>query len=696
VVVARRPLKRADDITSKLDEDDLLDLYKDVCKGFEEQRDRADEIADNWDMYNCRLSDRQFYNGTSQIATPFVQDAVEARVTRFTNQLFPQSGRFVEVTTNGEDPPQAIQSLLEMYVRKCKFRTDVIPELLRNGDVEGQWNVYVSWDENTRYVTGKVTKQPKMAGGAENPAAEPVEDIDHEEVVDSLPDIEVLSDPDVLILPAACKNSVHAINTGGSVTVIRRWSKAKIKKAMREGDIKKDAGEALIESMSSPKTGQDGKDIAKEQLDAAGIRERGKVALIYELWKKFEVEGERRLCRVYFGVPDIVLGAKLNPFWNDRCPLISAALKKKTGSSKGRAPVCSVTDLWVLSNDTINEGADTAHFSAMPIVMTDPLENPRVDTMVLGLASVWEVKPSSTEIVTFPELWQNALTRALAIKDQIFQTLGVNPSMIPMTTGRPTAKRNQAELAIEQQVDILTTADVVGNFEESIATPMIQMIAEHDQQFRDDAITVQVYGELGLQVLNEEVPPLQLGNRYEYRWFGVESARNAAQMQQQISGLNVFKEIPPNLYQGYKLNMAPLLVRVAEHLFGPRVGPRIFEKVKEISTDPWIENELLLHGFDVELAPSDDDMEHIQVHMHVVESHADTHGKAQAHIVKHQAQMQAKMVAQMQQMQPGGGGGAGPKPGGQVTQPRQGKGPPGGIPPDQMARAGAVGMPRKT
>lgn len=692
-----KPIKRSEDISSKLDEDDLLDLYKDVCKGYEEQRDRSDEIADNWDMYNCRLSDRQFYNGTSQIATPFVQDAVEARVTRFTNQLFPASGRFVEVTTNGEDPPQAIQSLLEMYVRKCKFRTDVIPEMLRNGDIEGQWNVYCGWKESTRHVIGKTKTEPKMAGGIPNPASPPVDDIGEEEVVDNLPDIDVLSDPDVLILPTACKNSVDALNSGGSVTVIRRWSKAKIRKAIKAGDIRKARGEELIETLSTPKSGQDGKDIAKEQLDAAGIKERGKTALIYETWKKFEVEGEMRLCRTYFGVPDIVLGAKLNPFWNDRCPLLSAPVKKKTGASKGRAPVCSVTDLWILANDTINEGADTAHFSAMPIVMTDPLTNPRVDTMVLGLASVWEVDPKSTEIVEFPELWQNALQRALSIKDQIFQTLGVNPSMIPMTTGRPNAKRNQAELAIEQQVDILTTADVVGAFEESILTPLIQMIAEHDQQFRDEAVTVRVYGELGLQAVNEEVEPVQLGSRYEYRWFGVESARNASQMQQQISGLNVFKEIPPALYQGYKMNAAPMLVLMAENLFGPRVGPKVFEKIKEISTDPWVENELLIHGFEVELAPSDDDLEHIQVHMQVVENHADVHGKAQIHIQKHQQQMQAKMVAQMQQQQPGGPGqGAGPKPGAQVAAPRQNKQPGGAIAPDQMPRAGAVGMPRKT
>jgi hypothetical protein len=307
---------------------------------------------------------------------------------------------------------------------------------------------------------------------------------------------------------------------------------------------------------------------------------------------------------------------------------------------------------------------------------------------------VWETSPNDTKIVEFPELWRAGLERTMAVKDQIFQSLGVNPSMIPQSTGKP--KRNQAELAIEQQVDLLTTSDVVGAFEEGIATPLIQMIAEHDQQYRDEAITVRVYGEMGQQANMEMVEPLQLVSRYEYRWYGVEAARNAAQMQQRIGALNVFKEIPPQLYQGYKINLAPMMVLMAEDLFGPRIGPRVFEKIKEISTDPWTENEMLIHGFPVEIAPSDDDAEHIQVHMHVMTEHADVHGEAQKHIIKHQQQQMQKMMAQMQQGPMQGGKGGGPKPGASPGQPHAAKQPGGAIHKDQMASAGAVTMPRKT
>jgi hypothetical protein len=94
----------------------------------------------------------------------------------------------------------------------------------------------------------------------------------------------------------------------------------------------------------------------------------------------------------------------------------------------------------------------------MPIVMTDPEKNPKVSSMVLGLAAVWETSPNDTQFAEFPELWENAMAARQACQAQIFQTLGVNPAMIPQGHRRR-HKRNQAEIANEQQVDLLTTAD---------------------------------------------------------------------------------------------------------------------------------------------------------------------------------------------------------------------------------------------
>ena len=106
--------KRDDELSTRAPiKKKLIDLYATVEKGFLDQRRRADDILDYWDGYNLKLTDKQFYSGNSRIYLPFIRDAVDARRTRFVNQLFPQSQRFVEVVTENGDMPHATMSLLE-------------------------------------------------------------------------------------------------------------------------------------------------------------------------------------------------------------------------------------------------------------------------------------------------------------------------------------------------------------------------------------------------------------------------------------------------------------------------------------------------------------------------------------------------------------------------------------------------------
>ena len=137
---------------------DLIKTFKEVMDGFQAQADRADDIMDYWDCYNCILGQDQFYNGNSEIYVPIVRNAVNARRTRFVNQIFPSSGRYIDATSSDGSVPHAIVALLEHYVRSTKLRTNVMMPLCRNGDIEGQYNVYCDWDEITRHVVKKVLR----------------------------------------------------------------------------------------------------------------------------------------------------------------------------------------------------------------------------------------------------------------------------------------------------------------------------------------------------------------------------------------------------------------------------------------------------------------------------------------------------------------------------------------------------------
>lgn len=694
---------RRDNLAKSAEIKDIcLKIYESVRKGFEDQAERSDQIQEYWNIYNCKLGNNQYYTGNTKIFVPIVHDAVKARVTRFCNQIFPKTGRYVDVLTGEADLPHARLALAEHYVRMSHLRS-LMPALIKNGDVEGHYHLYVDWNQNTRYITRRV-QNPLMSDDemVEDPD-NTHEDIEEFEVKIDNPNVEIIADPDIVILPSTAASLDDAIDAGGSVTIMRRWSKTKIKEMIKKKEIDKKAGELILDQMSRDQKNEGKVDKEKDMVDAAGIRRdgRGQFCQVYETWAKLPVDDEKKICRIFLAGPDQILSAKRNPLWCDRLPIISAPVEKVQGVFKGKSLLENgVKDIQYYANDIINESADSSAYAMMPIVMTDPEKNPRIGSMVLAMAAIWQTSPKDTTFAQFPPLWKDGLEILANCRQQIFQSLSVNPAQI---TNQPNSKqkRNQAEIANEQQVDILTTADAVSVLEEGILSPLVTLFMEMDHQYRDKEVSVRQYGELGRMANIEDIPPLQMDRRFSFIWLGVEAARNQQQMQTQISALNVLKSLPPQSYQGYKLDLAPAIVNLVESIFGPRIGPQLFKDIRsQLSQDPEKENEMMLAGVDAMVHPLDDHQKHLQVHIKALPLDM-TNQIIQRHVAQHQQAMAAAMTAQAEQMQPkgmpGSPGGAGrgaagtPRPGAQQGPPKPMQQPAGAIHKDRMPLA----MPRK-
>jgi hypothetical protein len=686
----------------------LIELFDEVQAGFQDQGERADDIQDFWDIYNCHLTGRQFYDGNSKIFVPIVHNAINARKTRFVNQMFPTNGRNVEVTSQDGELPYAQMALLESYIKKAKLRTQVMPALMRNGDIEGQYNIYVTWEKTKRQVTWKTTEVLTDDDGEPNAAAEEIETVKHEEIETGCPHVEVLADTDVLVLPATASTIPEAIAAGGSVTIIRRWTKAKIRDMERQGIIRPDAARALLGAMKDEGDPQDKK---KAHLEAAGIKREGGLtfALVYQTWSLLRVKGKWQICECFYGGDNNILGARRNPLWCDMVPVFSVPVEKVAGSFKGISKVKPVADIQYFANDAINEAADSAAYALMPIVMTDPLKNPRVGSMVLSLAAVWETSPQDTKFAEFPQLWEHGFQMVAAAKAEVAQAMSVSPAAITGGGASSKSKPSQAEIASEQQIDILNTADAVTTVEEGILTPMLELFVAMDHQYRDEEIIVNQYGKMGIEAKMEAVPPIQFETRYQYRWFGVEQARAAQQIQQQIASMNVIRGIPPQQLNGYKINLVPIVTQLVENTFGPRLAPLIFQSPEDQMPVPVEqENSLLLSGFEVPTHEMDDDAQHIAAHQTILQDgegkNAPNAKKTLAHIWAHMQQIQMKQQAQVAAQGapgvPGGAMGGDPQPGvagtprmgAQPAQATGGQGPPGMIHQDQL-RDPAV-MPR--
>ena len=125
---------------------------------------------------------------------------------------------------------------------------------------------------------------------------------------------------------------------------------------------------------------------------------------------------------------------------------------------------------------------------------------------------------------------QQALEIVQTARQQVMQTLSVSPAQI--TQRPPKSRMNQAEVAMEQQMDILTTADAVVTLEEGVLSPMLQRFIEMDHQFREDELLIPAYGVMGQRLKLETIQPIQMDKRWHILWYGVEAAKNAQQIQQ--------------------------------------------------------------------------------------------------------------------------------------------------------------------
>lgn len=661
-------------------EEQLDSLYDKVVQGFDDKTDQNQVLERCWDVYNCELNENQAYEGDSKIYLPIVRDAIEARVTRFVNQLFPQTGRYSDVVSVDGTTPYEIMALLDHYVVATRLRDVIIPSLMRAGDIGGQYSLYLGWSSRNRHTIQKKAVPvlgPQETGAGAVPSAGEVDDVEMKEYSEDMPDVMVLDPRDLCVLPA----TVDEITDASVVAVALRLSESKVQEMIDDGTFNEEEGEMLLENFSMASRDQQ-PNPGKQNLSSAGVQvnaKGSKTALIYQVWTKLKIGGKRRMCVVYYAGKDLVLACRRNPNWNDRIPVLSRAALKVNGAFWGKSRVEAVEKSQYAANDAVNMAWDSAKRSLLPIVMSDPEKNPRSASMVLAMGAMWQCDPNSTQVMEFPQLWQSAVQLVELAEGQIMSSLSVNPSMIPQTNSGK--KPSQAQIAQEQQVAMASTADVVTLLETGILNDLLEWFYDLDYQHRDEGIMVQQFGTSGQQAKMELIPPIQVGKHYEFRWYGTEGMKSAQQIQNQIAALNVIQNVPPEQLDGRRINAGPLLEQLALNAFGPNLAPKILiDQRHSLTMDPKLENEMMVEGFDVPVQPLDNDMEHIQAHQAAYMLTKDPTGFIRKHIMEHVKAATMKQATAQQ-----GAAGAPPRPGAQPQAPMGGQNPPGLIHQDALS-----------
>ena len=400
--------KHLEDLTQDKDESDEVDeiknyakdkslqeklskIYEQVTTGFkEEKQDQSDNIDEYWDIYNCDLGENQQYDGDSQIYEPIVHDAIEARRKRFTGMAFPNVGSNFEVISEQGDMPTSTTATLQQYIKKVNLRS-IVSTLFLNGDVEGQWSLMPDWKTSERTIKQKIKKPIE---GTDEYTVE----IEEQTIYDEGPELTIIPAQDLWMFPATASN----VQDCEIVAVALRLTDEAIDDKVDEGIFLKGAVKLLQKDAGEDQV----KWAEKERTKDAGVRMKAgqKFSLIYMVFAKLKLDGEKCPAIIYFGGPSNVLGVIKNPYWSQKIPIITEPISRVAGSAWGKSMVAPVAALQYQLNDISNMGQDSAMYTLMPIVMTDPMKNPQYSSMVMAMAAVWSTSPNDTKVIEFPEI----------------------------------------------------------------------------------------------------------------------------------------------------------------------------------------------------------------------------------------------------------------------------------------------------
>ena len=679
-----------------------IKMYPKIEKAYKNREEADESISEYWNIYNATPDENQVYQGNSKSYVPVVRDCINARAKRALKQNFSSKYKHVEAVGTDGETPHAQLALAEHYIRSTKLKS-LCRSVLISGDVTGHWGIYVDWMRSVRNVSEMIRRNPviRTLDGEEMDLINPHEEeevVEDSEIIDEGPTVTDFAVEDLAVIPPTCND----IEKAEIVALKLRMSKEQIEKMVDDGIFILGEDSELSEWMDTKK-GVDKRNPAKDRSDDAGIKTEGtnSYALIYEVTARLEFEkGKKSLAYIYFAGENDCIGIIKAPQWGQKRPYITAPIERVGGSFYGISKIEAVKWMQWQLIDFWNMGQDSAMYSMLPIIMTDPEKNPNYASMVIGLAAVWTCDPNSTRFAEMPSLWKDSIQMCQAIKSQIHESLDVNDLMMGKA---PSGRKNAQAVGAQMQEASVPILDHAERFEEEILTPLIERFVEYDTQFREEDITVMSMGEIGMRAAMQVIPPQQWGNRYQFQWVGTEYVMNMQRMQQQISTMNVLRGIPPQQLNGKKLDITPILSSLVSTVFGEEMGQRILIDERDQHTVPAdIENELMANGITVMIHQADNDVEHIQSHQMNAQKTGDPRGLERTHMEMHVKQLQAKRQAAMaaqQPQQPGqqgmpGGAGPGvagtPRMGAQTVGPKAGQQPNGAIGPDQMAG----GIPR--
>lgn len=275
-------------------------------------------------------------------------------------------------------------------------------------------------------------------------------------------------------------------------------------------------------------------------------------------------------------------------------------------------PRTEATDrLQIILNDAMNQDLDASSFANNPMVVVDPNFCEDYQAIALFPGAKIPAPPDAVKFDRPPEAAYSQKEKIAFLNNLIADNLGspASASPSPAASGQPRGARTFGGMQLLQAMASSDTKEVVEFQEDLVWEPLLAWIAKLNARFLADERVLRLAGQKGAPVtVNRDT----FGGDYAYEWLGTETVQNQTMRSaQMLVFLNITKgQGGP----GWRVNMPKLLRTWWEHQ-GLKGGDEIIIEDQAMTpVPPQLENEIVLVGRAITVAPQDNDPEHIAIH----------------------------------------------------------------------------------
>lgn len=379
-------------------------------------------------------------------------------------------------------------------------------------------------------------------------------------------------------------------------------------------------------------------------------------------WRVNIDETETAWWRVTVGADRVPLQIQKNPFYDGTPPWLAGKFTEVQNEFYGRGLPEVFDRAQYFLNDIADQANDALVWCMNPIAIVDAYQVQDPASIRMRPGAKWLASPDAVRFAEPPKetpaIGFQAVSQMIGLMNDVSNVTAFAGSAGPRNRGKAVQTATGAEILANE--NLVQIRDTIENIEDQLFVPMLRKMQSLTMQCLTRPLVLRIAGAAGAALVEHKLTAADVVGDYDFDWLGSTHTMNQqVRGQQMVNYLQIVSRIPPQMLemQNAELNLPYLLRTIWGDGFGLRGADNIIkDKVRLVSMDPRIENDLFIvgRGEEAKVSQGDNDQQHAQVHSQLLQRpdlDSFTMQQVQAHLHEHQASAIAKqMLAQQQQM----------------------------------------------